>query len=85
MDKHAGITGYIVTITFAPALGAHQTDSELGILCSRGVTRQGSNWHLVHLSQAGICGVSPGASGAHVPELAHLVGASASVEKETDI
>ena len=82
MDKHAGITGYIVAITFAPALGAHQTDSELR---SRGVTRQGSNWYLVNLSWAGICGVSPGASGAHVPELAHLVGASASVEKETDI
>ena len=53
MDKHAGITGYIVTIMFAPALGSHQTDSELGVLRSRGVTQQGSNWHLVHLSRAG--------------------------------
>ena len=68
-----------------PALGAHQTDSEFGVLRTRGVARQGSHRHPVHLSRAGIRGVSPSANRAHVPELAHLVGATASVEQETDI
>ena len=68
-----------------PVLGTHQTDSEFGVLCSRGVTWRESNQSIVHLSMASICGVSPSTSGPHVQELAYLVGASASVEKKTDI